>query len=172
MIYSLHNVSPQTDDAIFIAENATIIAQVNLGAETSVWFSAVLRGDIDTITIGPGTNIQDGSVVHVDSGHPVLVGSGVTVGHGAILHGCTIGDNVLIGMGATVLNGAVIGDNSIVGAGTLVPPGKRFEPRSLLIGTPARVIRQVSDDEIAETRANAKRYVENARRYVRELSRE
>ena len=166
MILSLGETTPDVERAIFIAENATVTGSVRLEELTSLWFSVVVRGDMGSIAVSTGTNVQDGAVLHVDSGFPLTIGSYVTVGHGAILHGCSIADEVLVGMGAVILNGAEIDRESIVGAGALVPPGKRFEPRSLLLGTPARVVRSVTDEEVIEIRANAERYIENARTYA------
>lgn len=166
MVFDLESHTPVVAKATFIADSATLAGAVTLGAGCSVWFQAVLRGDMDTITIGDGSNIQDCAVIHVDDGFPAAIGSGVTIGHGAILHGCTVGDEVLVGMGSIILNGADIGDGCIVGAGALVTPGKRFEPRSLLVGSPARSVRTVTDEELDEVRANAARYRENAARYL------
>ena len=166
MIHSFEGFSPECDAALFVAWNAEIVGRVRLGERTSVWFGATLRGDIDTITVGEGSNVQDGAVIHVDFGISVTVGDGVTVGHGAILHGCTIADNVLIGMGSTVLNGAIIEEHTIVGAGALVPPGKRYPPRTLLMGVPARAVREVTDEEIVDLKRNAEHYVANASRYA------
>ncbi len=169
MVYELQDTKPEYSGAIFIAPSAAVIGLVSLGDDTSVWFGAVIRGDMAAISLGDGTNIQDGAVIHVDTGFPTSIGAGVTVGHQAIVHGCTVADNVLIGMGSRILNGAIIAEDSIIGAGAVVPPGKHFPPRSLLVGVPARVVREVTDDEIAETRANAEHYVANARRYAAEI---
>ncbi len=133
---------------IFIAKSADVVGKVKLGNFISVWFQAVIRGDVDSITIGDRTNIQDGTVVHVAAGYPTVIGEGVSIGHNAIIHGCEIGDNVLIGMGAIILNGAKIGDNSIVGAGSLVTQGKVFPPNSLIMGSPAKVVRALKPEEI------------------------
>ena len=152
----------------FVAENATVRGSVTLGANSSVFFGAVLRGDRAPITIGAGTNIQDNCVVHVDYDHPVTVGENVTVGHGAILHGCTVGDNTLIGMGATVLNGARIGSDCIVGAGALVT-GKMDAPDgSMILGSPAKVVRPLTPEEIAGNRAAMEEYLEAAAHYRNE----
>ena len=169
MILKLDSRVPESK-SIFVASNASVIGRVRLGELTSVWFSATIRGDIAEITVASGTNVQDGAVLHVDSGFPLDVGSYVTIGHQAILHGCSIADNVLVGMGSRVLNGAVIDTESIIGAGALVPPGKHYPPRSLLVGVPARAIRRVTDTEVEQIRANADHYVENARRYATRLS--
>ena len=170
MIRKLDDLVPDYRSALFIASSAEIIGNVTLATLSSVWFSAVLRGDLASIGIGEGTNIQDGAVVHVDIGAPASIGTYVTVGHQAIVHGCTIEDGVLIGMGSRILNHAVIQAESIVGAGALVPPGKTYPPRSLLVGVPAKAVRTVTDEEIAEIRANAERYIKNARRYSAELA--
>jgi len=149
--------------AIFAAWNAEIAGDVTLGKETSVWFSATIRADIAPITLGRGTNIQDGATVHVDTGLPCIIGAGVTVGHNAVLHGCTVGDDCLIGMGAVVLSGAVIGKESIVGAGALVTEGKVFPPRSLLVGSPAKAVKQVDAAALEKIRENARVYIGLAR---------
>lgn len=153
----------------FIAESADLIGHVFINDSASVWFGAVLRGDNDPITIGEGTNIQDGTIVHADDGVPTSVGKNCTIGHKVILHGCTIGDNCLIGMGAIVMNKAVIGENSIVGAGALVTEGKVFPPNSLILGQPASVKRRLSDDEVASITASAKLYQKNSKRFIRGL---
>lgn len=154
----------------FIAANATIVGTVRLGSEASVWFNSVLRGDNDWIEIGARSNIQDACVLHTDEGIRLVVGEGVTVGHRVTLHGCEIGDNSLIGIGSTVLNGARIGHNSVVGAHALVTENKSFPDGSLIIGAPAKVVRQLSDEEIAAIRWSADHYVQNAARYRSELA--
>ncbi|MDI3535623.1 MAG: hypothetical protein PWP16_362 [Eubacteriaceae bacterium] len=151
---------------VFIAKSADVVGRVKLGNFVSIWFQAVLRGDVDSITIGDRTNIQDGTVVHVAPGHPTVIGDGVSVGHNAIIHGCSIGDNVLVGMGAIVLNGAQIGDNSIVGAGALVTQGKVFPPNSLIIGSPAKAVRALSEEEIQSIRDNAEEYLDTMKGYM------
>ena len=156
---------PVIHPSAFVADNATVRGSVTLGANSSVFFGAVLRGDRAPITIGAGTNIQDNCVVHVDYDHPVTVGENVTVGHGAILHGCTVGDNTLIGMGAIVLNGARIGDNCIVGAGALVT-GKMDAPSgSMILGSPAKVVRSLTEAEIEGNRESARGYLHAAEQY-------
>lgn len=152
----------QLHPTVFIAAHAVIVGDVTLAEGCSVWFHASLRGDVEPITIGPRTNIQEGAVFHVDPGFPVTVGAGVTIGHRAIVHGATIHDNVIIGMGSTILNGAVIGENSIVGANALVTEGKVFPPGSLILGSPAKVVRQLSDAEIEHIRQAAATYVARA----------
>lgn len=144
------------------AENATLVGQVTLGPESSIWYGAVLRGDGAPILVGPRSNVQDACVVHADPGLPVRIGAGVSVGHRAVLHGCVVEDDVLIGMGAIVMDGAVIGSGSIVAAGALVPEGSVIPPSSLVVGVPGRVRRPLTDDELAGNRANAETYVELA----------
>ncbi|MDP2842943.1 MAG: gamma carbonic anhydrase family protein [Acetobacterium sp.] len=151
---------------IFIAKSADVVGKVKLGNFISVWFQVVLRGDVDSITIGDRTNIQDGSVVHVAAGYPTIIGEGVSIGHKAIIHGCEIGDNVLVGMGAIILNGAKIGENSIVGAGSLVTQGKVFPPNSLIMGSPAKVVRELKPEEIQSIRDNAEEYLETMKGYL------
>ena len=151
---------------IFIAKSADVVGKVKLGNFISVWFQVVLRGDVDSITIGDRTNIQDGSVVHVAAGYPTIIGDGVSIGHKAIIHGCEIGDNVLVGMGAIILNGAKIGENSIVGAGSLVTQGKVFPPNSLIMGSPAKVVRELKPEEIQSIRDNAEEYLETMKGYL------
>src|ERR687890_1968390 len=146
-IYRLGEMSPSIDPTAWVVPSADLIGDVRLGPRASVWFGAVIRGDNTPITIGDETNIQDGAVCHSDAGFPLTVGARVTVGHQAILHGCTVQDDCLIGMGARILNGAVIESECIVGAGALVTEGKRFEPGSLIVGSPARVVRQLTHKE-------------------------
>lgn len=149
---------PDSSQAAFVAPDAVLVGDVVLGERSSVWFGAVLRADNDRISIGAGTNIQDGCVVHVDRGHPALIGRDVSVGHRAVLHGCTVGDDVLIGMGAIVMNDAVIGTGSIVGAGAVVSAGTDVPPRSLVLGVPGKVRGTVTDEERQATRQNAVDY--------------
>ena len=152
-------------DGHFVAGNATIIGNVRLGDQASVWFNSVLRGDNDWIEVGARSNIQDGCVLHTDPGLPLVIGNGVTIGHMAMLHGCRIGDNTLVGIGATVLNGSSIGSNCIVGAHTLVTENKTFPDGTLILGSPAQVVRELSDEEIGRIGESAAAYVVNARRY-------
>ena len=159
-------MKPEIHPDSFIAEGARIVGRVILGRGSSVWFNSVLRADVATITVGENTNIQDGCLVHVDFGLDTVIGSNVTVGHGAILHACRIGDNVLIGMGATVLDGAIIPPNSVVAAGALVPPKKTYPPRTLILGSPARVARALGEDEIKHLPEHAALYVSIWRAYV------
>ena len=170
MIYDLGARAPVFEgDGHFIADNATIIGSVRLGACASVWFNCVLRGDNDWLIVGERSNIQDGSVLHTDPGLELVVGGGVTIGHKVMLHGCTIGDNSLIGIGSTVLNGAKIGNNCIVGAHALVTEDKVFPDGSLILGSPARVVRELEDSEIALVRQSADVYVANAARFSSDL---
>ncbi|MFN3806402.1 gamma carbonic anhydrase family protein [Asticcacaulis sp.] len=169
-VFALDGVAPQQGDDVWIAPSAQVIGDVRLGGGASVWFNAVLRADNEPMTIGARSNIQDGSVLHSDPGSPLTIGEGVTVGHKAMLHGCTVGDNSLIGINAVVLNRAVIGRNSIVGAGALVPEGKVFPDGVLLIGAPARVARELTEEQIARLRLSADHYVWNARRFAKGLT--
>lgn len=167
-VYALGDLTPETaaDGSAWVAPGAHVIGRVVLGAGSSVWFGAVLRGDNEPIVVGPGTNIQDHSVLHTDMGFPLEIGADCTIGHRAILHGCTIGRCTLIGMGATILNGARIGENCLIGAGTLVTEGKEIPPRSLVIGSPGRVVRQLDDAAISGLRASAEGYRQNAARFA------
>jgi carbonic anhydrase/acetyltransferase-like protein (isoleucine patch superfamily) len=159
--------NPQIHPSAFVAGNATVLGDVRLGEESSVWYQCVLRADINRIAIGRGSNIQDGAVVHLADEFGVEVGEYVTVGHKAILHACTIGDEVLVGMNAVVLDGAEIGARSIIGAGALVTGGKKFPPGSLILGSPAKVVRELSVEEQAGIRTWADRYVQLSREYLR-----
>ncbi len=169
MIYAFDKTRPDTKGALFIASTAAVIGDVILGDRTSVWFQAVIRGDIAPIRVAGGSNVQDCAVLHVDEETPLSIGDTVTVGHGAIVHGCTVESEVLIGMGSRILNGAVIRKHTIVGAGAVVPPGKEYPARSLLIGAPARRVREITDEELEHIRINAEHYIENARRYAASL---
>ncbi|CAN5898297.1 gamma carbonic anhydrase family protein [soil metagenome] len=153
---------PVVPDSVFVAPGAYIIGSVTLGEAASVWYGAVLRGDTDPVSIGARTNIQDGCVLHADPGFPAVVGDDCVVGHRAVVHGCTVEDRCLIGMGAIILNGANIGTGSIVGDGALVPEGKEFPPRSLILGSPARRVRDVTDEQAGEIATGARTYVERA----------
>ncbi len=164
MVHRILSEVPDVHPSAFIAHNAEVAGEVSVGEGSSVWFSATVRGDVAPISIGKESNIQDGAVVHCDLGIPCVIGNGVTVGHGAIVHSATIGDNALIGMGAIILNGAVIGADSIVGAGALVTGGKIFPPRSMILGSPAKVTRELTDGEIEKNRENALHYVEKGSR--------
>ncbi|GHT84112.1 gamma carbonic anhydrase family protein [Betaproteobacteria bacterium] len=164
-IYALDEYSPRIGEGCWIAHNATIIGDVSIGRRVNIWYNVVIRGDNDPITIGDDTNIQDGSILHNDKGVPLDIGSWVTVGHMVMLHGCTIGDGTLIGINAVVLNNAIVGKNCLIGANALIPEGKVIPDRSLVVGSPGRVIRELSDDEVAKLHANAHHYVDNASRY-------
>ncbi|MFD2235972.1 gamma carbonic anhydrase family protein [Aureimonas populi] len=172
-IYSLDNDRPDLPEngRYFVAESATVVGRVRLGEDVGVWFGAVIRGDNEWIEIGPRTNVQDNCTLHSDSGFPLSIGAGCTLGHGAIVHGCMIGENSLVGMGATVLNGARIGRNSIVGAGALVTEGKVFPDNSLIVGAPARAVRTLGEDDAARLKLSAEHYVANARRFAAGLQR-
>ncbi len=166
-LYALDNVAPQVpDDGDFwVAPNAQVIGTVSLESGVGVWFGVVLRGDNEPITIGEGSNVQENTVAHTDMGYPVIVGKNCTIGHSAIIHGCTIGDNSLIGMGATVLTGAVIGKNCLIGAGALVTEGKVIPDGSLVVGMPAKVIRSLDADAIEGLKQSALHYQDNMRRF-------
>jgi carbonic anhydrase/acetyltransferase-like protein (isoleucine patch superfamily) len=168
-LHALGDLSPRLGDGAWTAPSADLIGDVRLGARASVWFGAVLRGDNTPLILGDETNFQDGAIGHSDADFPLTIGARVTVGHQAILHGCTVADDCLIGMGARILNGAVIESECIVGAGALIPEGKRFEPGSLIVGAPARVVRQVTEEERKLLRASAAHYAEKAARYAAEL---
>ncbi|MFG1422841.1 gamma carbonic anhydrase family protein [Roseixanthobacter liquoris] len=172
-LYSLDGVGPDVPATgrYWIAPDATLIGRVIVSEEASVWFGAVLRGDNEPIFIGHGTNIQENCVLHTDPGFPLHLGAGVTVGHMAILHGCTVGDDSLIGMGATVLNGARIGRNSLVGSNALVTEGKAFPDNSLIVGAPARVVRELDEGAIAALKGAAQRYRANWKRFASSLKR-
>jgi carbonic anhydrase/acetyltransferase-like protein (isoleucine patch superfamily) len=168
-VYQLDEFVPELADSAWVAESAEVIGRVSLGAEVSVWFKAVLRGDSEQLTIGAGTNIQDGSVLHADHGFPLVLGQGVTVGHQCMLHGCTVGDYSLIGIGAVVLNGARIGKHCLVGAGALVTEGKEFPDGSLIVGSPAKVMRALTEAQIEGLKASAAHYIQNGQRYAQGL---
>jgi carbonic anhydrase/acetyltransferase-like protein (isoleucine patch superfamily) len=153
------------DPGAFVAFNAFVVGDVHVGAGASIWFGTVVRGDTERIRIGARTNLQDGTVVHADPGFPCLLGEGVTVGHRCVVHGAIVGDGALIGMSATLMNGVEIGPETLVGAGALLTEDKKIPPRSLVLGAPARVIRTLTDEEVARLRASASRYVELARAY-------
>lgn len=163
--YELDGVAPQVDASAWVADSAQVIGDVHLAASSSVWFGAVLRGDNDPIKVGEGSNIQDGSMLHTDKGKPLDIGRHVTIGHNVILHGCTIGDESLIGMGAIVLNGAKIGKHCLVGAGALVTENKEFPDGSLIVGNPAKVVRSLTDEQVAGLKRSAEGYMANAKRF-------
>jgi carbonic anhydrase/acetyltransferase-like protein (isoleucine patch superfamily) len=168
-IYELEQVSPTLAESAWVADSAQVMGRVDLAADSSIWFGVVIRGDTESISIGEGSNIQDGSVLHADIGQPLRVGKHVTVGHKVMLHGCTIGDESLIGIGAIVLNGAKIGKNCLVGAGSLVTEGKEFPDGSMIMGTPAKVVRSLSPEQIQALKLSAQHYIENAKRFKTEL---
>lgn len=164
-VYSLDEYVPELGNRAWVADSAQVVGNVVLASEVSVWFNAVLRGDNEPIVVGARTNIQDGAVLHTDEGVPLTIGEDVSVGHMAMLHGCTVGDGSLIGMHATILNRAVIGKHCLIGAKTLIPEGKVIPDRSLVVGTPGRIIRELSNEEVERLTAGAAHYVENAERF-------
>ncbi len=168
-LYELDGVAPQLADGTWVADSAQVMGAVVLGENVSIWFGAVLRGDTEPLTIGRNSNVQDLSVLHADVGCPLTIGENVTIGHQVMLHGCTVGDNSLIGIQAVVLNNAKIGRNSIVGAGSVVTEGKEFPDNSLIIGSPAKVVRTLDDAAAAKLRASAEHYVDNGRRFAKGL---
>ena len=170
-VFTLDDVSPELPEegTYWIAPDASVVGNVKMAADASIWFGAVVRGDNEPIIIGVRSNIQDGSVLHSDPGAPLTIGEGVTVGHKVVLHGCTIGDNSLIGIGAVVLNRARIGMNSLVGAGALITEGKAFPDGVLIVGSPARVVRELTPEQIEGLKRSAEHYVGNARRFAKRL---
>ncbi|MGC4394245.1 gamma carbonic anhydrase family protein [Hydrogenophaga sp. T2] len=168
-LYELDGIAPQLAESAWVADSAQVMGNVQLAEGSSVWFGAVLRGDTETITVGRDSNVQDGTVMHADYGFPLVVGERVTIGHQVMLHGCQIGDETLIGIGATVLNGAKIGKNCLVGARALVTEGKEFPDGSMILGSPAKVVRQLTPEQIEGLRRSAAHYVENAERYRKGL---
>ena len=165
MIYTLDKTAPTVRGRCFVAPSAAVIGDVILDEDTSIWFGAVVRGDVERITIGRRSNIQDNSVLHSDPGAPLTLDENVTVGHMVMLHGCTIGANSLIGIGSTILNRAVIGANCIVGANSLITEGKTFPDGVLILGSPARVVRELTEEELAKLPQSAERYVQRAEQY-------
>jgi carbonic anhydrase/acetyltransferase-like protein (isoleucine patch superfamily) len=170
MKYRLGQAQVETDPASWVAPNATLVGKVKLEAGANVWFNAVLRGDNELIHIGENSNVQDGSVMHTDMGFPLTIGTGVTIGHNAMLHGCTVGDYSLIGINAVVLNGAKIGKYCIIGANTLIAEGKEIPDGSLVVGSPGKVVRELSEAQKKMLEASAAHYVHNAQRYARDLA--
>jgi carbonic anhydrase/acetyltransferase-like protein (isoleucine patch superfamily) len=168
-IYQLGDHVPEIDASSFVADSATVIGKVSLHANTTVWFGATLRGDNERITIGENSNVQEGTVMHTDMGYPLTVGRDVTIGHQVMLHGCTIGDGSLIGIQAVVLNGAKIGKNCLVGAGALVTEGKEFPDNSLIIGSPAKAVRTLTEADAAGMRAAANGYVTRGQLFKTQL---
>ena len=166
-IYALDGIAPRIDPGVgWIAPTAVLVGDVVVGPESGIWFGVVARGDIETITIGARTNVQENCVLHTDTGYPLVVGDNCTIGHSAIIHGCSIGDNTLVGMGATVLNGARIGKNCLIGAHALITEGKEIPDNSMVVGAPGRVIRQINEAGVRDLAASAERYVKNARRFA------
>lgn len=172
MLYAFEGQNVEVRGPCFVAENATVIGKVILESGASIWFNAVLRGDCDLIHIGKDSNIQDGSVLHTDPGYPMRIGNGVTVGHMAMLHGCTIGDNSLIGIKAVILNGAKIGKNCLIGANALITEGKEIPDGSLVMGSPGKVVKQLSEEQIASLTESANHYAENGRRFLAGLAKQ
>jgi len=171
MIYPHHGKTPRLDKSVWIAPSADVIGEVSIGPESTVWFQVVIRGDVNTISIGSRTNVQDHSMLHVTrKTAPLKIGSEVTVGHRVLLHGCTIGDRVLVGMGSVVMDGAVVENDCVIGAGSLITQGKRFPSNSLIMGSPAKVIRELKPEELAFLKQSAKNYVQDGKEYMEILS--
>jgi carbonic anhydrase/acetyltransferase-like protein (isoleucine patch superfamily) len=164
-VFEIDGIVPRISDSAWVADSAQVMGNVELGDEVSVWFGVVVRGDTEIIRIGRGSNIQDLSVLHADVGMPLTVGEGVTVGHKVMLHGCSIGDGCLIGIGAVVLNGARIGKHCLVGAGSLVTEGKEFPDGSMILGSPARAVRPLNAAQLTSLQQSARQYVDNACRF-------
>ena len=169
MFYNLENKIVKNEGKNWVAPNATVIGDVTLKNNSSIWFNTVLRGDIENITVGEGSNVQDGSVLHTDPGYPLKIGKNVTVGHMVMLHGCTIGDNSLIGIGAVILNNAKIGKNCIIGAKALITENKEIPDNSLVIGSPGKVIREVTEEEKKAVAENTKHYQDNWKKYSKSI---
>jgi len=170
-IYQIGEFAPQIDDTVFVADSASVIGKVHLAAHSSVWFDVTIRGDNELISIGENSNVQESAVLHTDMGYPMVIGKNVTIGHQAMLHGCTVDDGALIGIQAVVLNGARIGKNCLVGAGALVTEGKQFPDNSLIIGSPAKVARTLSEVEISHMHKNTANYVQRAQLFKTSLVR-
>ena len=168
-LYELDGTGPSLSGGVWIAPNASVIGDVHIGTDASIWFGVVIRCDNEPVRIGDGTNIQDNSVLHSDVGFPLTIGKGITIGHKAMLHGCTVGDNSLIGIGATILNGAVIGKNCIIGAHALITEGKQIPDNSLVVGSPGRVMKTLGEQQVQMLKASALHYIENARRFKKGL---
>ena len=170
-IFQLGGHAPEIDASAFVADSANLIGKVTVEANASVWFGVTIRGDNERITIGEGSNVQEGTIMHTDMGYPLTLGKGVTVGHQAMLHGCTVGDGALIGIQAVILNGAKIGKGCLVGAGALVTEGKEFPDYSLIIGAPAKAVRTLGEEDLARLKGNADSYVERGQMFKAELKR-
>lgn len=168
-LYKFKGLLPKLDKGVFIAPSADVIGDVKLGRNSNVWFNAVVRGDVNKIEIGEGTNVQDLSMLHVTGKDPLIIGNHVTVGHSVILHACTIGSGCLIGMGAKILDGAIIGDNCLVAAGSVVPPGKNYPANSFIMGTPAKVVRELKVEEIQEYSNHFKTYIDLSSEYMKDF---
>ncbi|WP_111413683.1 gamma carbonic anhydrase family protein [Billgrantia lactosivorans] len=168
-MYALGETRPSHDDSVFIAREAAVIGDVRIGKDVSIWPGAVLRGDNEPISIGDNSNIQENCVLHTDPGFPLSIGTDVTVGHLVMLHGCSIGNGTLIGMQSTILNGARIGENCLIGAGSLITSNKEFPPNSLIMGTPAKVVRSLSPEEVAGLTESSQSYVARKTRFLAEL---
>jgi carbonic anhydrase/acetyltransferase-like protein (isoleucine patch superfamily) len=164
-LYQLDDQRPQLGAGAWVADSAQLIGQVELGEDASVWFGAILRGDAERLRVGRGSNVQDGSVLHADPGFPLILGEHVSIGHQVMLHGCSVGDGTLIGIQAVVLNGAKIGRHCLVGAGALITEGKEFPDGSMILGAPAKVVRQLTAEQVAGLQRIAEHYVENAKRF-------
>lgn len=171
-LYNLNGVGVETPESgrFWVAPNAVLLGKVKLEEDASVWFGAVLRGDNELITVGARSNVQDGCVLHTDPGYPLTIGENCTIGHMVMLHGCTIGRGSLIGIGSIIMNGAQIGEECVVGAGALIPEGKIIPPRSMVIGSPGKVVRQLNDEDVERFGGAARRYVENWKRYASGLT--
>ncbi len=169
MIYALGDHTPKVDNSAWIAPNASLMGKVEIGKDASVWWNAVLRGDNEPIIVGEGSNVQDGSVLHTDPGTPLIIGRGVTIGHMVMLHGCVIGDNSLVGIGAIVLNGAKIGKNCLIGANALVTEGKEIPDNSMVLGSPGKVARELSSEQIEGLKRSANSYVANSKKFREQL---
>ncbi len=165
MIMDFEGINPKINKNTYISESVDIIGNVEIDENANIWFGTRLRGDMNKIVIGANTNIQENSVVHVDVNSPCIIGKDVTIGHGAIIHGCTISDNVLVGMGSIILNNAKIGKNTIIGAGSLVTQGKSFKDGVLILGNPAKIVRELTGDEIKSIKSSADNYVSLSKRY-------
>jgi carbonic anhydrase/acetyltransferase-like protein (isoleucine patch superfamily) len=169
MIYTYNGKTPKIDDTVFIAPGAHIIGDVTIGKESTIWFNAVIRGDEAPIVIGDRCSIQDNSTCHLYEGYPLLIEDEVTVGHNVILHGCTIRKRTIIGMGSTILDGAEIGEECIIGANTLIPPGKKIPPRSLIVGSPGQVVREITEKDLALIQLSIDSYVQKGKEYLQQL---
>ncbi|MDB5763819.1 MAG: gamma carbonic anhydrase family protein [Herminiimonas sp.] len=170
-IYQLGEHAPEIDPSAYITDSATVIGRVRIEANVSIWFGVTIRGDNDQITVGENSNLQEACVLHADPGYPLTIGKNVTIGHQAMLHGCTIGDGALIGIQAVILNGAKIGKNCLVGAGALVTEGKEFPDNSLIIGSPAKAVKTLAEADIARMHVNTAHYIERARLFKKDLKR-